>query len=137
MSNPIGPANRTDDDWKLIFQELENQSDRGAGIVAAAIVEEHLTKSLQCRLRLTKTIEERIFSIDRGGFASEFASKVDLAFCVGLIQQTILNDLRLIAKIRNRFAHRVEPLQFSDGEISAWCDTLNNNILGSTNPRDQ
>lgn len=115
---------RTEEELKAIFDEISTQTDRGAAIVAAAILEEYLTIALKNRLILTVRLEERIFSIDRKGFASEFGSKIDLALCCGLIRQDVFDDLRLIAKIRNRFAHHVTPLKFSEPSIKEWCDTI-------------
>jgi hypothetical protein len=115
---------RTEEELRAIFGELTTQTDRGAAIVAAAIVEEYLTTVIKGRLILTKAIEERIFSADRRGFASEFGAKLDLGYCLGIIRKEIYDDLRLIAKIRNRFAHSVDPLRFTDEKITGWCRSI-------------
>ena len=125
----MNPA-RSEGQFLEIFNELKAQTDRGAAIIAAAIVEEALTEFLKKRLVLAGGIEKKIFSISRRGFASEFGAKIDLAFCTGLIKQETVDHLRVVAKIRNRFAHRIEPLSFADPEIKSWCCDLNTTISG-------
>lgn len=81
-------------------------------------------------------MEERIFNYDTGGVASEYVARIDLAYLVGLFVDHIADDLRLIGKIRNRFAHRFEPIDFNDEKIANWCNTLHFKMAGR-NPRDR
>jgi hypothetical protein len=52
-----------------------------------------------------------------------FGAKVSACYCLGLISETIKSDLRIIAKIRNRFAHDLRA-DFSDEQIKSWCRSL-------------
>jgi DNA-binding MltR family transcriptional regulator len=129
-------VSRTEADIKAIYDEIDAQTDRGAAIIAAAILDDFLSDLIKKRLVLTPKIEQRIFNFDTGGLASEYTQKIDLAFSIGLFNQKIFEDLRLIGKIRNRFAHKIDPITFSDPEIAAWCQTLHNKGIGKT-PRDK
>jgi hypothetical protein len=44
-------------------------------------------------------------------------------------------DLHLVRKVRNRFAHKINPLTFEDEEISNWCGEVSapKEITGSRN----
>jgi DNA-binding MltR family transcriptional regulator len=57
------------------------------------------------------------------GHIGTFGAKVSTCYCLGLIGETIKADLRLVAKVRNRFAHDLRA-DFSDAQIAAWCNSL-------------
>lgn len=52
-----------------------------------------------------------------------FGNKVRLAYCLGLIEKVVKDDLKLIGKIRNRFAHDLYA-SFEDKNIKSWCQEL-------------
>jgi DNA-binding MltR family transcriptional regulator len=64
---------------------------------------------------------ERLFSPDRP--IGTYGSRVSLAYCLGLIGKTVRDDLRLVGKIRNRFAHDLN-VTFGDDPIRSWCLSL-------------
>ena len=117
---PKGEINRV----SAALEELGKQSDRGAAIIGAAIVEDVLTECLQLRLILNNTLKERLFSYEKNGPLSNFSAKIDVAYSVGLVTASVRNNLHLIRRIRNRFAHKVEAKEFSDADIAASCATL-------------
>ena len=50
-----------------------------------------------------------------GSFAplGTFSTKISIAFFIGLIPEDIYNDLNIIRKIRNEFAHNYDTLTFN------------------------
>lgn len=52
-----------------------------------------------------------------------YSNKVRMIYCLGLIEKKVMNDLKLIGKIRNRFAHDF-TVSFLDKDISDWCKQL-------------
>lgn len=52
-----------------------------------------------------------------------YGNKVRMAYSLGLIEKTIKDDLKLIGKIRNRFAHDLYA-SFDDQQIQSWCKEL-------------
>lgn len=52
-----------------------------------------------------------------------FGARITACYCLGLIGKTVTSDLRLVAKIRNRFAHEVQ-IDFPDQRIKSWCEAL-------------
>ena len=99
--------------WKII-EELETQTDRGVAIIGAEYLNERLGTAL--RKTFTEGIEERFFS--------SFYAKIEIAFAMGFYGEKTLKDLHCIRKIRNKFAHTVEPVNFETPEISKICNEL-------------
>lgn len=52
-----------------------------------------------------------------------YSNRARIAYCLGLIGPVIHHDLRLIGKIRNRFAHNLHA-SFSNSEIISWVSEL-------------
>lgn len=52
-----------------------------------------------------------------------YGNRIRAAYCVGLINKTIRDDLRLVGKVRNRFAHDLYA-SFEDQQIQSWCVAL-------------
>jgi hypothetical protein len=46
-----------------------------------------------------------------------------MAYCLGLIDTVVKNDLKLIGKIRNQFAHDLYA-SFENKNIKSWCQEL-------------
>jgi hypothetical protein len=51
-------------------------------------------------------------------------AKIEMAFALGLLKEETRGALRLVGKIRNRFAHEFRRVRFSDVEIAKLCDQL-------------
>jgi len=84
---------------------LRRESDRGAILVAIAILDDVFTNRLTQLLdRGNSEARSRILSPPLGALSS-FSSKVDLAFCIGIIPKQIYDDIRLVNKLRNLCAH--------------------------------
>jgi DNA-binding MltR family transcriptional regulator len=115
---------KTEKELKAIFEEIDAQTDRGAAIISGAILEEQLTDALRHRLILTASLSNKIFSYEQNGALSDFAQKIDVAFAVGMIKPDVRDDLHNIRRIRNRFAHQIEPLDFKDSKILGFCSAL-------------
>jgi DNA-binding MltR family transcriptional regulator len=106
-----------------IHNEINAQTDRGAAIIAAAILDDALEDALRTRLILTASLSDRIFSSENGPLA-RFSAKIDIAAATGLLPKEMCDGIHLVRRIRNKFAHSIEPLKFADQEISAWAKSL-------------
>lgn len=99
-----------------VIAELEKQSDRGAGIIAASLIEEILELVILMRLRPLSSDKYR--DLFKGNSPlSTFAAKIDIAYAIGAINEVTHIQLHLIRKVRNHFAHRIDPLNFEHPEI--------------------
>ena len=52
-----------------------------------------------------------------------YSNKVRMVYCLGLIEKKVMQDLKFIGKIRNRFAHNL-TVSFDDKDITDWCKQL-------------
>jgi len=102
------------------FQKrYKGESDRAVAILAAVYLENCLEEYL--RLRLVEGAGlERLFN--PLGPLGGFSAKIELAFAVGLLPVSVRDDLRRINKVRNLFAHKLDPQTFDSPDIKALCD---------------
>jgi DNA-binding MltR family transcriptional regulator len=99
-----------DESHRPIIEELESQTDRGAAIIGAALLEERLEEAIRgCLLDNDGT--DSLFKPFQA--ASTFSAKIRLAYSLGLCGEQMYRDLNLIRQIRNDFAHFVTPLNFN------------------------
>jgi len=101
-----------------IFQ----QSDRASAIVAGCVVEELLEMLLNSFLISDSKTRKNLFQ----GMAplSTFSAKIHIAYYLGLINENQYHDLKIIKKVRNRFAHSVNRLTFEELDIKDRCNQL-------------
>jgi DNA-binding MltR family transcriptional regulator len=101
--------------------DYDEASDRAVAIVGPAFLDTLLTEMLVNFLIDDEKEVQRLVQPD--GPLGTFGAKVSACYCLGLIGETIKSDLRLVAKIRNRFAHNLRA-NFSDEQIKSWCSAL-------------
>jgi DNA-binding MltR family transcriptional regulator len=108
------------------LQELRGLSDRAAGIVGAAFLEDKLTAVIQKQFIDDETHKSVIDSLlkDPNGPLATFGTKVNIAFAFGLLSQQGHKDLKTISRIRNHFAHAVTAVSFYDVPIKEYCANL-------------
>jgi DNA-binding MltR family transcriptional regulator len=68
-------------------------------------------------------ISEKILDPQRGAIGG-FASRADLAYCLGLIGKNDYQDLIKVAEIRIFFAHKHLALDFGDTTVREGCEGL-------------
>ena len=105
-----------------VIKELEEQTDRGAAIIAAAFLDERLSEAILSRLRPLPDVTDKLLS--SSGPVGTFSAKIDLAYALGYYGERSHRDLHLVRKIRNKFAHTLEPTGFNTESISHWCAEL-------------
>jgi DNA-binding MltR family transcriptional regulator len=96
-------------------------SDRAVAIVGPALLD-----TLLCHI-LTEFMVDDHKEVTRllepEGPLGTYGSRITGCYCLGLIGTIVTADLRLVGKIRNRFAHDLRA-DFSDPKISQWCRAL-------------
>ena len=98
-------------DWRPFTVELEQQTPRGAAIVAAAVLEDLLALVIQRRLiELSSKRTEALFG--KMAPLSTFSAKIEMGFALGLYGEDGRAYLDLIRDVRNKFAHKFDPLTF-------------------------
>ena len=97
------------------YQLFEKESDRGAAVLAVALLEEPLRKAIESRDAAFK------------GSGLSFRVNIEIAYALGLYDQETRDGLHTARKIRNKFAHSSVPLEFEHGEVAALCRQLRTN----------
>ncbi len=94
---------------KLISEE----SDRGAVIVAASILDESLGEILRTFLLQPAAKNDGLLD---GAYAplGSFSAKIELSFRLGIIRKPTRRQLMLFKSIRNDVAHRISVASFED-----------------------
>jgi DNA-binding MltR family transcriptional regulator len=94
---------------------LIHESDRGSVLMAAAFIEDKLTCLLESYFIENKKVCKQL--LKGNGALATFSSKIDLTFLLGLISKNIFNDLHILRKIRNDFAHTASNISFETPSI--------------------
>ena len=111
-----------------LVEEMAQQTDRGAAIIATAWVEEAISAAIESFLQSETKAWQRLF--DGNGPLATLSAKIDLARLLGLTTETIRSDLHIIRDIRNEFAHQIAhktehtKLTFSSNHIRDKCMAL-------------
>jgi len=104
------------------LSEFNRESDRGAALTAAAVLDERLSEILAAFLAETNSAKELIsgFNAPLGSLASRVAA----AHALGLIQDNEFREITLIRKIRNEFGHSWQGVSLSSGRAADLCNQL-------------
>lgn len=94
---------------------LNNESDRGAVLMAAAFIEDKLTCLFKAYLIDNEPVSKDF--LQNNGALATFSSKIDLAYLLGLIPKNVRQDLHILRKIRNDFAHNASNISFETPNI--------------------
>jgi DNA-binding MltR family transcriptional regulator len=113
------------EDMAVLVEINRGASDRALGIIAASLVEIHLTKLIkqsfipEVKTGSQETVQERMFQ--SSGPLGAFSTKIRLAYLMCLISEEFVKNLEIMREIRNRFAHHTEIGSFDLPEISSRC----------------
>ena len=102
---------------EAVWEEIERQNHRAAGVLAGAMVEEVLQFALMCHMVFqSKTDLEKLFEYPEP--LSSFDAKIRMGYALGLYGRIIRNDLDVIRRVRNAFAHAKKPITFTTPKIA-------------------
>lgn len=109
--------------------EMKAGSDRVAAIVGATLLDEQLRELLATFFVDERTLGKneaqpwaRLFGPD--GALGPSASRSTLALALGLIPKDLHDDLQIVRRIRNVFAHGLHGIDFGHPEIARACGEL-------------
>lgn len=112
-----------DTDWiSGILDDLAHEPDRILAIIADAYLNDLLQNGLKVKFRGSKKSLDTIFR--RQGFLDSLAAKAEIAHAIGFIDSDEYHDLKIIRKIRNKFAHIPNQISFQTTEIADMCNDL-------------
>ena len=115
------PVDTTLPDYQSMVESFQNESDRGAAVLAGSYVENHLGLYLRSKM-IDPSVADQIFSPD--GPLSTFSQRIYFAQAFGFLSKGQCADLHQIKKIRNYFAHHPKQASFNDAPVSDWVESL-------------
>ena len=115
-------------DFRAFVKEFQGETDRGAALVGAALIDLRLTEALRAFMVSNNAADELL----EGPTAplGTFASRIAATFALGLIDAHEKHECHLIRKVRNEFAHRAHGTTFHDHDISKLCHELQSDLPG-------
>jgi DNA-binding MltR family transcriptional regulator len=102
--------------------EFRRESDRVMGIVGAAYLDSLLDSLLRAVLIDSHEDVENLLRPDAP--LGSNGARYQLAYCLGLIRKDQRDDLKIVAKIRNLFAHDFKVNSFDVSPIREHCGNL-------------
>jgi hypothetical protein len=106
------------------FSKLFNageKNDRAIAIVGATFLDILLEHTLRAFLVDNEKEVNKLLQPDQP--LGTFSGKIMMVYCLGLIYKPVRDDLNLVRKIRNEFAHNLYA-SFEDEKIKSWCSGL-------------
>jgi DNA-binding MltR family transcriptional regulator len=101
--------------------DFNKETERGAALAAAAMLDEQLGRIVQSFLVPNKGSKVLLdgFNAPLGSFSARIAS----AFALGLLSEAEYRECELIRKVRNEFAHQIK-VSFTSERIVSLCAQL-------------
>ena len=102
-----------------LFEALSRESDRGLVLVSASFLDEALELLLRGRFSAGHVKPKSAINplFDTFGPLSTFLSKIKIAYAIDLIEKWVYQDLEILRKLRNLFAHSIEKAVFDSHEV--------------------
>ena len=111
------------------YQLFDGESDRGAAVLAAALFQDRLQKAIE---------EKKFHNVDNKVFKRlSLWGTIELGYALGLYDRKTRNGLRVVVKIRNKFAHSSDPLEFDHEKVAAQCRGLDAAVQDPDNLRER
>ncbi len=101
--------------------DIDEPNDRAIVIVGAAFLDTLLEHLLIAFLIDDEKEIGKLLHYDQA--LGTYGGRATMAYCLGLINKTVRDDLRLVGKIRNEFAHNLYA-SFKDERTKSWCSEL-------------
>jgi DNA-binding MltR family transcriptional regulator len=103
-------------------REFHDSPDRVIAVIGAAYLDSMLDQLLRKAFVDSPEDVERMLRPD--GPLGSNGSRYQLCYCLGLITREQRDDLKIIAKIRNAFAHDFKTAHFDTDRIRDYCSAL-------------
>ncbi|MCA1860782.1 hypothetical protein LE191_11785 [Janthinobacterium sp. HSC-3S05] len=132
IPNSPKPENDIYSEINLLTSSLRDLDDRGMVLSLAAFSEEALGDLLKAFLMPSDATTQLVegFNAPLG----TFSSRIKAAYSIGLITKEQFQDLEILRKIRNEFAHNWKPVDISKQKISALIDNMSFSRLDNNFP---
>ena len=105
---------------------FNEESDRGAALIAAAYFDNTLQEMLRARFDCVPGKPNKLIAslFESMGPMATFSGKIKLSFVFDLIDPELFADLEKVRKLRNEFAHELNARNFSDGSVKSLVNSM-------------
>ena len=104
------------DEFTKFGAVFERESDRGAALVAAAMLDDRLKAMLAAFLIESSEAEQLLAGFNAP--LGTFSARATAAMALGLLERHEFDEISLIRKIRNEFGHAWETIPFESGKVA-------------------
>jgi len=109
--------------FEVFSTSLADESDRAQVILAASWIDMFLKAKLMNHFSKGNARARKEIFTGNGPFAT-FSAKLNATFCAGWIDRDVYHDVQIIRKLRNTFAHSIEPVSLNDKEVRTLLESL-------------
>lgn len=104
------------------FNAIASLPDRVTGLLCSAIIEDRLKDAIKAQWKQTKQGDFDLYRelFRDGAPLSSLGTCIHVALAMGICNYSTMKDLKTISRIRNAYAHRLAPDDFSHQEIKQW-----------------
>ena len=107
-----------------LFEELKSESnDYSCVLLGASYLDELFASLLKEKFINGSDTASKVLN-PSGGILGTFLSRIDISYCLGLIDKVIKADCQVIGEIRNIFAHNYFKTTFYNNDIQKKCNDL-------------
>ncbi len=110
------------EDLSRFIKELNRETDRGLPLVCAALIDAKLGETLTSFF-CTEKSANKLLNESNAPLAT-FSARIETCFALGLIDQFEYQEIHLIRKIRNEFAHEKHGISFNTIKVASFCSSL-------------
>lgn len=111
-----------DDEFDRALAMINKESDRGAAIMGAALVEDGLIAVLDAKLESGQD-RKAIYESPNSPLGT-FSNKTIMAIALGLCDDVVGAEINAIRSIRNQFSHALRAIDFRNEDIRTECAKL-------------
>ena len=106
----------------VFLSEFQQETDRAAAVLGAAYLDQALEHLLRKRLLGGNKLKGELLGTDKP--LGSFSARIKVAFAIGSLHKAAYDDLEIIRRIRNEFAHQTMGFSFQRPEIVSRCQQL-------------
>lgn len=117
------PRNEEEQAWQARFiREVEKESPRGSVLTIVSFIDELLVNLL--RSYFPNTAHASKLLADLEGCLSTIMHRANIAFSLALLREKEYRAIKVLARIRNQFAHKWDGTDFDNKEISKLVESF-------------
>jgi len=132
MARKIPKPEQLSERGKHLYDALNGEAPLPCVLVGVAALEKAVASLLQ-NYFIEGDTSKGLFEL--GGVLDDFSGCAKVAYCLGLIEKKVFENLNTVGTIRNIFAHSDVPLAFDDPAVKTLCEKLHlPSVLPTTQP---